>query len=154
MQATRLLYIACVASIADYSTQAWWGKGKKGPLKYFQTLQNAALRQILGAFKGSPIRAMEIEAAILPPQLRAEKLCKQYALRIQSFSSSHPIRRALLWQKQNSKGLHTQLQKLASTAEYSNVEEISTLLAKPWSKPVTAYATIAISTQSKEIAAR
>ena len=96
---------------------------------------------------------MEIEAAILPPQLRAEKLCKQYALRIQSFSSSHPIRRALLWQKQNNKGLQTQLQKIACSAEYSNVEEISTLLAKPWSKPATAYATITISTESKEIAA-
>ena len=67
MQATRLLYIACVASIADYGTQAWWGKGKKGLLQYFQTLQTAALRQILGAFRESPIRAMEIEAAILPP---------------------------------------------------------------------------------------
>ena len=96
MQATRQLYIACVASIADYGTQAWWGRGKRGLLQYYQTLQNTALRQILGAFKGSPIRAMEIEAAILPPQFRAEKLCQQYAICIKLFSSSYLIRKALL----------------------------------------------------------
>jgi hypothetical protein len=37
-------------------------------------LQNAALRQILGAFRGSPIKAIEIKAAILLVSLRAKKL--------------------------------------------------------------------------------
>ena len=98
MQATRQLYIACIASIADYGLQAWWARarGGKGLLSYYQTLQNLALRQILGAFKGSPIRAMEIEAAILLLELRAEKLCQQYALWVKSLSSNNPIRRALV----------------------------------------------------------
>jgi len=38
---------------------------------------------------------MEIEAAILPLHLRAEKLCQQYAIRTLSFAKSHPIRAAI-----------------------------------------------------------
>jgi hypothetical protein len=38
-------------------------------------LQNAAIRQILGAFRGSPIKAIEIEVVILLVSLRAKKLC-------------------------------------------------------------------------------
>ena len=110
MQATRQLYVACVASIADYGIQAWWGRtrGGKSLLSYYQTLQNTALRQILGAFKGSPIRAMEIEASILPLELRAEKLCQQYSLCLKSFSPSHPIRQALArLRPSQAKGIHT-----------------------------------------------
>ena len=95
-QATRQLYTACVSSIADYGVQLWWGKRKQSLLREYQQLQNSALRQILGAFKGSPTRAMEIEAAILPLHLRAEKLCQQYAIRTLSFAKSYPIRKAIL----------------------------------------------------------
>jgi hypothetical protein len=74
-QATRQLYTACVSLIADYEVQLWWGKRKGSLLKEYQLLQNLALQQILAAFKGSPINAMDIEAAVLPAKLRAKKLC-------------------------------------------------------------------------------
>jgi predicted component of type VI protein secretion system len=74
--ATRQIYIACISSIADYGVQLWWGKRKTLLLKQYQLLQNLVLRQILGAFKGSPIKAIEIKAAILLVRLRAEKLCQ------------------------------------------------------------------------------
>jgi hypothetical protein len=93
-------------------------------------LQNAAIRQILGAFRGSPIKAMEIEAAILPVSLRAEKLCCQYAIKILSFAKDHPIRKAI--KRQQQLRISTQLGRLAERVqEQSNVEEISILLAKP-----------------------
>jgi hypothetical protein len=38
---------------------------------------------------------MEIEAAILPVSLRAEKLCGQYAIRVLSFAKDYPIRKAI-----------------------------------------------------------
>jgi hypothetical protein len=98
-QATRQLYTACVSSIADYGIQLWWGKRKNSLLKEYQSLQNAALRQILGAFKGSPTKAIEIEAAILPVSLRAEKLCYQYAIRVLSFAKHYPIRKAIQMQQ-------------------------------------------------------
>jgi len=48
-----------------------------------------------GAFQGSPTKAMKIEASILPIELRAEKLCYQYALRMLYFSESYSLRKAL-----------------------------------------------------------
>jgi hypothetical protein len=147
-QATRQLYTACVSSIADYGIQLWWGKKKNCLLREYKQLQSAALRQILGAFKGSPTKAMEIEAAILPVSLRAEKLCYQYAIRVLSFAKDHPVRKAI--QRQQQLRISTQLRELAERVrEQSNVEEISILLAKPWSKPASAYATFNISTNDK-----
>ena len=66
-QAMRQLYIACTCSVADYGVPIWWA-GQKGLLDKYQKLQNQALRKILGTFRSSPIRAMEVEAS-LPPQL-------------------------------------------------------------------------------------
>ncbi len=57
----------------------------------FQKLQNTALRTILGAFKTSPTKTMEIEAAVPPPRVRFEKTCYNYAVRIIQMNSMHPI---------------------------------------------------------------
>jgi len=69
-------------------------------LKGYRTLQTTALRQILGAFRGSPTKALEIEASILLVELRAEKLCQQYAIRLLTFSKHYLIQQALQQQKQ------------------------------------------------------
>src|SRR5919206_1662135 len=80
-QAMRKLYLACIVSVADYRVPVWW-KGQEYLLDKFKKLQNSALRKILGAFKTSPISAMEIEAGIASVHIRFDKLCKNYALRI------------------------------------------------------------------------
>jgi len=61
-------------------------------LEKFQKLQNIALRKMLGAFKTSPINAMELEASIPPPKVRFERICKNYAWRILQMHENHPIR--------------------------------------------------------------
>ena len=95
---------------------------------------------------------MEIEAALPPVSLRAEKLCNQYAIRVLSLAKNHPICTAI--QEQQQKHVSTQLGELAKRAQgHSNMEEISILLAKPWSKPASAYATLTISSSSKDEAA-
>jgi hypothetical protein len=76
---------------------------------------------------------MEIEAAILPVSLRAEKLCYQYAIRVLSFAKDHPVRKAIQRQQEL---------------------RISILLAKPWSKPASAYAMFSISTSDKSETAK
>jgi hypothetical protein len=63
--------------IADYGVQLWWGKRKDTLLKEYKTIQNAALRHILGAYQGSPTKAVEIEASILPIELRARLVNNQ-----------------------------------------------------------------------------
>ena len=42
---------------------------------------------MLGAFKGSPTKALELEAALPPPEIRFEKLCNMYALRMLRFQT-------------------------------------------------------------------
>ena len=75
----RQLYIACVTSIADFGTQLWWNdKTTQKTIQKFQKLQNIAIRRILGAFKGSPSKALKIKAAIPPPEVRFKKACNDY----------------------------------------------------------------------------
>src|SRR5205809_2694702 len=90
-QAMKQLYIACITSVADYEVPIWWNN-QKSLLEKYQKLQNAALRKILGAFKTSPYMAMELEAAIISPRARFNRLCKNYALRIMQIPKNHPIR--------------------------------------------------------------
>src|SRR5436189_5331404 len=61
-------------------------------LEKFQKLQNIALRKMLGAFKTSPINAMELEASISPPKVRFERICKNYAWRTLQMHENHPIK--------------------------------------------------------------
>ena len=61
----------------------------------YQRLQNMAIRHMLGAFKGSPARALELEAALPPPEIRFEKQCDRYALRALGFQTNHPVMEAL-----------------------------------------------------------
>jgi len=49
------------------------------------------LRTILGVFKTSPIKIMEIEAAIPPPRIRFEKTCYNYVIKIMQMNLLHPI---------------------------------------------------------------
>jgi hypothetical protein len=51
------------------------------------------LRKVLGAFKTSPIAAMEIEVSILPVKIRFEKICQNYAYRTLLLGQNHPIRK-------------------------------------------------------------
>src|SRR6266545_1097241 len=80
-QTIRQLYITYITSIADYGVPIWWNN-QKHLLEKFQRLQNAALRTILGAFKTSFIKAIEIEAAVPPPRARFEKTYYNYTIRI------------------------------------------------------------------------
>ena len=93
-QAMRQLYLACITSIADYGVPIWW-KGQQHYLEKFQKLQNNMLRKALGAFRTSPIAAMEIEAAILPVRIRFDKICKNYAFRAIQLDQEHPIKKRM-----------------------------------------------------------
>ena len=55
-----------------------------------------AIKHMLGAFKGSPTKALELEAALPPPDIRFEKLCNMYALRTLRFQPNHPIVKTLI----------------------------------------------------------
>ena len=95
-RALRQLYIACVTTIADFGVPLWYNNNKQGLLiRRYQNLEIMAIRYMLGAFKGSPTRALELEAAIPPPEIRFEKLGNMYALRALRFQPSHPVMKAV-----------------------------------------------------------
>ena len=87
-RALRQLYIACTTSIADFGVPLWYTNQRQGLLiSRYQRLQNMATRHMLGAFKGSPTKALELEAALPPPEIRFKKLCNMYALRMLRFQT-------------------------------------------------------------------
>jgi ribonuclease HI len=173
-RAIRLLYVACVTPIADFGIQLWWkgigSYGSQSLVRPFQTLQNLASARITGAFKGSPSKALELEAGLLPPEVRFNRACLSYSLRTLLFQHTHPVTEAILRPVRDEladSGTDTalrayihpnrkiQLQLLASHARELvgrnwNIEKIRTRWAAPWlAKP---QATITISTSKKAIA--
>lgn len=92
--AMRQLYIACVTSIVDYGCQVYW-KGQASVVKHMQALQNLALRKILGTFCSSPIIPSEVEAALLPPEIRLNTSIRQYAFRARKLPANHPVKEAI-----------------------------------------------------------
>src|SRR6266498_2537111 len=89
-QVIRQLYIACIILIADYGVLIWWNN-QKHLLEKFERFQNVVLQTMLGAFKISPTKAMEIEAVVSLSRVRFEKTCYNYAIRIMQMNSMHPI---------------------------------------------------------------
>ncbi|EDO04694.1 hypothetical protein SS1G_07177 [Sclerotinia sclerotiorum 1980 UF-70] len=89
-KALRQLYIACVTSIADYASVIWW-RGQAHFKDMMQSLQNLALRKILGVFKTAPILPMEVEAGLKPSKIRLDSNIRQYAFRLAKLSPNHPI---------------------------------------------------------------
>lgn len=174
-QAMRQLYIACISTVADYGVQIWWNN-QKNLLDKYQKLQNTALRKILGVFKTSPIKAMEIEAAIPPPIIRFKKLCANYALRILKIDSEHPIRKRISdsfppyedgieldWNKyldwnenshNTSKKFISQLFRISSYIKNFipslKIEKSSNTSQSPWKNELSSLINIKISSLSKE----
>lgn len=92
--ALRQLYIACVVSIADYGAVVWW-RQQANYTAQLQSLQNLAIRKILGVFKTAPILPMEVECAVPPPEIRIQAAIRAYALRIHKLSRDHPINQTI-----------------------------------------------------------
>ena len=94
VQAIRQLYLSCVVPISDFGSEIWWkgdGTGQQHLIDKLQKLQNKASRTILGAFRTTPIAALDAEAALLPPNLRLTAAQRRYALRILTFDRYHPV---------------------------------------------------------------
>jgi hypothetical protein len=91
LQNLRQIYTATIIPVIDYGAEIWW-QGQKTMIKSLETLQNKAIRSILGAFKTTPIAALEAEAAIPPTGLRLNQLKRRYSLRLISAPEYHPLR--------------------------------------------------------------
>ena len=83
--------------MADIRVPLWYTNKRQGyVLNQYQRLQNMAIKHMLGAFKGSPTKALELEAVLPPVDIRFEKLCNMYALRTLRFQPNYPIIKTLI----------------------------------------------------------
>jgi ribonuclease HI len=89
--AFRQLYLTCITTVSDFGAEVWW-KEQKTHIEKLQSLQNLAMRKILGAFRSSPSAAMEVELSILPPKIRLNQQCRKFAIRVISMPATHPVR--------------------------------------------------------------
>ena len=132
----RQLYLACVTSICDYGSPVWW-RNQASFKNDLQKLQNLATRKILGVFRTAPTKVMEVEAAILPPNIRLDDNTRKYAIRIKSLPQQHP-----LWRHFNTRYLEdaviskpTQLERAYAAIQGfwpANAEEIDHSKTKAW----------------------
>lgn len=143
--AMRQLYLACVTSISDYASPVWW-RGQQSFVDLLQGLQNMALRKILGCFKTSPVRPMEIEACLCPPEIRLNHSRRKYAIRSLTLATNHPLN---LMMKHNSEesiyeeGINTrenQVKRIRESLIYNpdfvDIEPIKSNFCMPWSARV------------------
>lgn len=140
--AVRQVYLACVASIADFGSEVYWkgtAKGQQFILKPLQALQNMAIRKILGAFRTSPVRPMEVEASLPPPAVRLQTKTWKYATRIHRLAPSHPVVKAITRNKVQRPQLEipkpTQLERIeiAQVNFFSrDIEVIKHFHFRPW----------------------
>ena len=129
--ALRQLYLACVTSVADYGSILWWDYKNKSLIKPLQAIQNLATRRILGVFKTAPIIPLELESALVPPDIRLSNSLHKYALRILKLSQNHVIRQEFI-----------KLQANIDIDSNSSSEEDITILTKTKSKKKTQIETI------------
>jgi len=82
VQRSRLVYTAVVRPVMLYGAQVWGVQDngdtlKKSTLKPLKTVQNKCLRRIMGAYKRTPIAALEREAQVMPLDIQLDLLALQ-----------------------------------------------------------------------------
>jgi ribonuclease HI len=88
----RLLHICAVLPVMTYASAVWYtGQRQKGLVGKLEVVQNKSLRQVCAAFRTTPIRALQIEASMLPMALHLEVIADKTALRLNRLAHDHPL---------------------------------------------------------------
>jgi ribonuclease HI len=88
--ALRQLYQSCITTVADFGSEVWWN-GQKSQSNLLQKIQNQALRKIAGAFRTTPIAALEAEIGLFPVDIRLDLRSRNYATRLLTLPDTHPL---------------------------------------------------------------
>ena len=94
-QDKRRIYISNVIPLMTYGAQLWWNpqwKGINWIKKELSKVQSRGARWITGAFKTTPVGALEIAAGLMPIHLAMNKLMHRAALRIKTLPNTHAIK--------------------------------------------------------------
>jgi hypothetical protein len=92
----HILYKGCVVPILTYGSPIWYREhGCKTLIKPLEKAQNAGLRWLLGAFRTSPVHAMEHVASIPPIHVHLGKLNQNAGTRLQRLPIRSEVARCL-----------------------------------------------------------
>ena len=97
------VYQALMRSSLDYGSIAYMAAAETHLVK-LDRQQNQALRTCCGAFRTSPVSALQVEVGEIPLRLRRLKLMLTYWLTLQGHNDSHPAKAVLrdCWEHQES----------------------------------------------------
>ncbi|KAK7063814.1 hypothetical protein R3P38DRAFT_2491623 [Favolaschia claudopus] len=144
----RQLYRSVVIPRMEYGLCVWYSpvvpngngrrKGSVGVLKQIQKVQNVACRLITGAFKTTPIDALNYMANIPPIELRLNQASFNSAARLAALPPAHPLHKMVhrcmrMFPQHHRSVLHDMF---AAFPEIANLETIDpTPLDTTWKAP-------------------
>ncbi|KAF8625360.1 hypothetical protein AX15_005427 [Amanita polypyramis BW_CC] len=109
----KLVFSACIWSIATYGTALWFNKNAKGTKQKVNALnkvKNMGMRWITGAFSTTPITALEVISQTPPLLAQLNIIVFKYVLCINKLSDIHPVQRlARSFQFVNFQKVHLQI---------------------------------------------
>jgi hypothetical protein len=96
MEKARQIYLAVIRPAFLYGAALWYclGKPQKGPAAKLRKYQNSRFRQVLGAFKATPIRQLETEAFVSPLDLWLNGRIAGFQARLERTGLARQIRDA------------------------------------------------------------
>jgi hypothetical protein len=96
LEKARQIYLAVIRPAVSYGAALWHRPGTKpkGPVAKLQKHQNSGLRQVLGAFKATPIRQLETEAYVPPLDLWLNGRTARFQARLERTSLARQIKDA------------------------------------------------------------
>ena len=90
----KTIYVAMVKATIDYGSIVY-GSAAAYLLKKVDVLQAQALRICSGAFKSSPVSALQVEMGEMPMEMRRKQLRLNYWANLQGHGVSHPTKEVL-----------------------------------------------------------
>lgn len=94
MRSLKHIYTALIRSASDYACITY-GSAAKSHLQKLDVIQAQALRLCCGAFKTSPVPALQVEVGEMPLSLRRLQLSMTYWATLQGHRQNHPTKAVL-----------------------------------------------------------
>lgn len=96
----KAIYNGLIRSVLDYGCVAYNSAAKTTLLK-LNSIQNQAMRLCTGAFKTTPIAALQVETGEMPLEIRRQQIALNYWANLQGQRQDHPTQEILkpCWEK-------------------------------------------------------
>jgi ribonuclease HI len=132
----RQIYQACITPVADYASTVWHDPLRdKTHLRHLTTVQRASLIRILSAFRTVATTTLEVEAHVLPTNLRLRHRAQHTITRLHTLPRNHPIWSALLraQKRRNNIGNYARfpLAEALKTMDLQRLDELETIDPSP-----------------------